>query len=194
MALLMADMFYGTGAEIPMSRFIQPRLECELGFVMGRRLKGPNCTIFDVLNAVDYVVPAAEIVDGRTHRIDPVTNQPRCVLDSIADNAEKCRADRRRQADPADGNGSALGWRIMPPKQCHRGIRRCGGGAKSSGERCGVARDQAALPFDIALEPVSVRYWEARLTATVEAHAGDTLFLVRIMVRLAPSRRDLFDG
>jgi 2-oxo-hept-3-ene-1,7-dioate hydratase len=84
---LMADMFYETGQEIPMSRFIQPRLECELGFVMGKRLKGPNCTIFDVLNAVDYVVPAAEIVDGRTHRVDPETNQPRCVLDSIADNA-----------------------------------------------------------------------------------------------------------
>jgi len=49
---LMADMFYNTGEEIPMSRFIQPRLECELGFVMGKRLKGPNCTIFDVLNAV----------------------------------------------------------------------------------------------------------------------------------------------
>jgi len=84
---LMADMFYETGQEIPMSRFIQPRLECELGFVMGKRLKGPNCTIFDVLNAVDYVVPAAEIVDGRTYRVDPETNQPRCVLDSIADNA-----------------------------------------------------------------------------------------------------------
>ncbi len=84
---LMADMFYETGQEIPMSRFIQPRLECELGFVMGKRLKGPNCTIFDVLNAVDYVVPSAEIVDGRTHRVDPETNQPRCVLDSIADNA-----------------------------------------------------------------------------------------------------------
>jgi 2-oxo-hept-3-ene-1,7-dioate hydratase len=74
---LMADMFYNTGEEIPMSRFIQPRLECELGFVMGRRLRGPNCTIFDVLNAVDYVIPSAEIVDGRTHRVDPETNQPR---------------------------------------------------------------------------------------------------------------------
>ena len=37
---LMEDMFYSTGAEIPVSRFIQPRLECEIGFVIGRRLKG----------------------------------------------------------------------------------------------------------------------------------------------------------
>lgn len=84
---LMEDMFYGTGAEIPMNRFIQPRLECELGFVIGKRLEGPNCTIFDVLSATDYIVPAAEIVDGRTHRVDPDTNKPRSVLDSIADNA-----------------------------------------------------------------------------------------------------------
>jgi 2-oxo-hept-3-ene-1,7-dioate hydratase len=84
---LMADMFYSDGAELPMSRFIQPRLECEIGFVIGRRLKGPNCTIFDVLSATDYVVPTAESVDGRTHRIDPETDRPRSVLDSIADNA-----------------------------------------------------------------------------------------------------------
>jgi len=55
---LLADMFYGDGAEIPVNRFIQPRLECELGFVIGRRLRGPNCTIFDVLSATDYVVPS----------------------------------------------------------------------------------------------------------------------------------------
>ena len=35
---LMADMFYETSREIPMSRFIKPRLECEPGFVMGKRL------------------------------------------------------------------------------------------------------------------------------------------------------------
>ncbi len=84
---LMDDMFYESGAEIPMSRFLQPRLECEVGFVIGRPLKGPNCTIFDVLSATDYVVPCAEIVDGRTFRIDPQTQQARSVLDSIADNA-----------------------------------------------------------------------------------------------------------
>ncbi len=85
--VLLDDMFYEDGAEIPVSRFINPRLECEIGFVLGSRLEGPNCTIFDVLKATEYVVPAAEIVDGRTHRIDPETGSPRTVLDSIADNA-----------------------------------------------------------------------------------------------------------
>jgi 2-oxo-hept-3-ene-1,7-dioate hydratase len=84
---LMEDMFYQDGAQIPIVRFIQPRLGCELSFVIGRPLHGPGCTIFDALNAMDYVVPAVEIVDGRTHRVDRETNAPRCVLDSIADNA-----------------------------------------------------------------------------------------------------------
>lgn len=84
---LMADMFYESGTEIPIARFCQPRIECELGFVIGKRLKGPNCSIFDVLSATDYVVPCLEIVDSRTHRIDPETKRQSSVLDSIADNA-----------------------------------------------------------------------------------------------------------
>ena len=168
---LMADMFYETGQEIPMSRFIQPRLECELGFVMGKSLKGPNCTIFDVLNAVDYVVPAAEIVDGRTHRVDPVTNQPRCVLDSIADNA---------------GNAAlVIGGRPIRPLDvdlrwvaclCHRNnvIEESGVAAAVLNHPAnGVAwlADKLA-PFDIALEPGQF-ILGGSFTSTVEAHAGD---------------------
>ena len=81
---LMEDMFYRTAREIPMGRFIQPRLECELGFVIGRRLKGPNCTIFDVLSATDYVVPTAEIVDGRTHRDRPGDRQRRAACSTAS--------------------------------------------------------------------------------------------------------------
>src|SRR6516225_5504473 len=49
---LMEDMFYQDGAQIPIVRFIQPRLGCELSFVIGRPLHGPGCTIFDALNAM----------------------------------------------------------------------------------------------------------------------------------------------
>ena len=50
-------------------------------------LAGPNCTIFDVLSATDYVVPAVEIVDLRTLNVDPETKASRKVQDNIADNA-----------------------------------------------------------------------------------------------------------
>lgn len=85
--VLLDDMFYPDGGELPVSRFIEPRLECELAFIMGRKLTGPDCTIFDVLSATDYVVPTVEIVDSRTLPVDPETKAARKVLDSIADNA-----------------------------------------------------------------------------------------------------------
>ncbi len=84
---LLDDMFYADGADLPIGRFIEPRLECELAFIIGRKLAGPNCTIFDVLSATDYVVPAVEIVDLRTLNVDPETKAQRKVEDNIADNA-----------------------------------------------------------------------------------------------------------
>lgn len=168
---LLADMFYNDGAEIPMNRFIQPRLECELGFVMGRRLKGPNCTIFDVLNATDYVVPAAEIVDGRTHRIDPETGKPRCVLDSIADNAGNAALIvGGRPVKPMDMD---LRWVSV---LCHRNnvIEESGVAAAVLNHPAnGVAWLANKLaPFDIALEPGQF-VLGGSFTSTVEAHAGD---------------------
>ncbi|MCL2428431.1 MAG: 2-oxo-hepta-3-ene-1,7-dioic acid hydratase [Alphaproteobacteria bacterium] len=168
---LLADMFYEGGAEIPVDRFIQPRLECELGFVIGKRLRGPNCTIFDVLNATDYVVPAAEIVDGRTHRIDPDTNKPRNVLDSIADNA---------------GNAAlVVGGRPFRPMDfdlrwigvlCYRNntIEESGVAAAVLNHPAnGVAWLANKLaPFDIALEPGQF-VLGGSFTSTVEAHRND---------------------
>jgi len=85
--VLLDDMLYHDGAEIPANRFITPMLENELAFVLAKPLRGPGCTIFEVLNATDYVIPALEIVDLRTRRDDPETRAPRRVVDTIADNA-----------------------------------------------------------------------------------------------------------
>lgn len=85
--VLLDDMFFGSGTDIPMSRFIVPRVEVELAFVLKAPLRGPNCTIFDVLSATDYVVPAVEIIDARIHNIDPESKITRKVFDTISDNA-----------------------------------------------------------------------------------------------------------
>ena len=84
---LLDDMFFADGSDIPSSRFIVPRVEVELAFVLAKPLHGPNCTIFDVLGATDYVVPTIEIIDARIHQIDPETKVPRKVFDTISDNA-----------------------------------------------------------------------------------------------------------
>ena len=84
---LLDDMFFAEGGDIPFDRFIAPRIEVELAFVLGKPLKGPNVTIFDVLAATDYVVPALEIIDARIEQFDRHTKAPRKVFDTIADNA-----------------------------------------------------------------------------------------------------------
>ncbi len=83
---LLDDMFFAEG-DVPSSRFIKPRVEVELAFVMGRRLKGPGVTIFDVLKATDYVVPAIEIIDARIEQFDRHSGAMRKVFDTISDNA-----------------------------------------------------------------------------------------------------------
>ncbi len=40
-------------SDIPTDRFIVPRIEVELAFVLAKPLRGPNCTLFDVYNATD---------------------------------------------------------------------------------------------------------------------------------------------
>jgi 2-oxo-hept-3-ene-1,7-dioate hydratase len=85
--VLLDDMFFSDGAEIPTERFIATRIEAELAFVLKSPLSGPDCTLFDVLNATDYVTPALEILDTRVQRVDPQTGTTRKVMDTIADNA-----------------------------------------------------------------------------------------------------------
>jgi 2-oxo-hept-3-ene-1,7-dioate hydratase len=84
---LLDDMFFEQGGDIPFTRFIAPRIEVELAFVLGKRLQGPNVSIFDVLAATDYVVPAIEIIDARIEQFDRHTKAPRKVFDTISDNA-----------------------------------------------------------------------------------------------------------
>ena len=84
---LLDDMFLPEGSDIPAQRFIAPRVEVELAFVLGKALKGPHVTIFDVLAATDYVTPAIEIIDARIEQFDRHTKVMRKVFDTISDNA-----------------------------------------------------------------------------------------------------------
>jgi 2-oxo-hept-3-ene-1,7-dioate hydratase len=78
-------MFFESGADIPFNRFIAPRVEVELAFVLDKPLKGPGVTVTDVLRATAYVLPALEIIDARIEQFDRETKAPRKVYDTIAD-------------------------------------------------------------------------------------------------------------
>jgi len=98
---LLDSMLIRDGSEVEAARFIVPRFEVEFAFILARPLKGPGTTLFDVLNATDYVVPALELIDARIEQFDRTTKAPRKVLDTIADNAANA--------------GIVLGGRPMKP-------------------------------------------------------------------------------
>lgn len=53
------------GGEIVTRELIHPKVEAEICVVTKAPLKGPGCTMADVMAAVDFVVPAVEIIDSR---------------------------------------------------------------------------------------------------------------------------------
>ncbi|UBV45159.1 2-oxo-hepta-3-ene-1,7-dioic acid hydratase (plasmid) [Deinococcus taeanensis] len=84
---LLDDMVFSELQPIPSERFIVPRVEVELAFILGQDLRGPDVTVTDVLDATRWVVPAAEIIDARIERVDRETGATRKVTDTISDNA-----------------------------------------------------------------------------------------------------------
>ena len=85
--ILFDDMAFEDGSEVPAGRFIQPRIEAEIAFVMKAPLAGAEVTREAVLAATGHVAPAIEILDTRVVRADPETGRTRTVFDTIADNA-----------------------------------------------------------------------------------------------------------
>jgi 2-oxo-hept-3-ene-1,7-dioate hydratase len=83
---LLDDMFFEPG-EIPAGRFIAPRVEVELAFVLKKKLAGTHITLDEVLDATDYVQPAIEIIDARIEQFDRHSQAMRKVQDTISDNA-----------------------------------------------------------------------------------------------------------
>ena len=79
-------MIFQNGNHIPLGRFIQPRIEAEIAFVMKSDLSG-KVSRSDVLSATEYVCPSIEILDTRIVRKDEKTGAYRTVFDTIADNA-----------------------------------------------------------------------------------------------------------
>ncbi|WP_150462235.1 2-oxo-hept-4-ene-1,7-dioate hydratase [Nesterenkonia ebinurensis] len=78
---IFADMVYENGSVIEHSRFSNVRIEVELAFVLGADLTGPDVTVFDVMAATDYVIPALEILSSR------IEMAGRTIVDTISDNA-----------------------------------------------------------------------------------------------------------
>ena len=78
---IFADQVHENGSVIEHGQYSNVRIEVELAFVLRDELRGPNVSIFDVLRATEYVVPALEILSSR------VQMEGRTIVDTISDNA-----------------------------------------------------------------------------------------------------------
>ena len=74
------DMLIADGTQIEAARYMAPRIEVELAFIMGEDLQGAGCQVHDVMRATEFVTPALELIAYRTQ-------VPRVIVDTIADNA-----------------------------------------------------------------------------------------------------------
>ncbi|WP_395242727.1 2-keto-4-pentenoate hydratase [Agromyces sp. MMS24-K17] len=116
------DTVFASGAELPVDRFSNVRIEVELAFVLGTPLEGPGCTLEQVLAATDHVVPALEVLNSH------IELEGRTIVDTISDNAAygaMVLGDTRRRPDEVD-----LRW---VPGLLHRN-----GGIEETGVAAGV--------------------------------------------------------
>jgi 2-oxo-hept-3-ene-1,7-dioate hydratase len=171
-APLLDSMFIESGQDIPADRFIAPRVEVELAFILSKPLKGPGVTLFDVLDATAYVTPAVEIIDARIEQFDRDTKASRKVYDTISDFAANA--------------GVVLGGRPVRPLDVD--IRWVGallyknGTIEESGLAAAVLNHPATgvawlankiAPYDESLNANDV-VLSGSFTSPIAARAGDT--------------------
>ena len=96
---LLSDMVLSEDVPVRADRYLLPRVEVEVGFVLGDDLPGEGCTVDDVLRCTEAVVPAIELIDSR------IANWKIGLADTIADNASSAGVvlgQERRKPDEVD--------------------------------------------------------------------------------------------
>lgn len=79
--VLFDDMEYLSGQDVPMARLLQPKVEAEIAFVIGRDLGGTDPSYAEFLACVALALPAIEIVDSA------IADWKISLVDTVADNA-----------------------------------------------------------------------------------------------------------
>ena len=79
--ILFEDMEVLNGQEVSSSRLMQPKIEAEVAFVVGKDLEGTQPSWASFLNCIAYALPALEIVDSA------ITDWKISLVDTVADNA-----------------------------------------------------------------------------------------------------------
>ena len=79
--MLFADMNVPEGQPIAVTDVLQPKAEAEIAFVIGKDLDFEDITSVELISAIEYALPAIEVVGSR------IANWDIKIWDTIADNA-----------------------------------------------------------------------------------------------------------
>jgi 2-keto-4-pentenoate hydratase len=94
---ILSSMLASTGAVLPRTSFIQPRVEAEIAFVLARGLRGPGVDAEGVLAATSGVMAAIEVIDSR------IVGWRIKLADTIADLASSAGVVTSGRLVPLDG-------------------------------------------------------------------------------------------
>ena len=147
---LLSDMEVHEDRPVRSGRYCYPRVEVEVGFVLGEDLPGEGCTEQDVLDATEAVAPAIELIDSR------IADWDIRIGDTIADNASSAGyVLGRDRVKPTDIDLKAIDARLL-----------------RNGELVGEGRSDAVLG-----DPVVAVAWLARKVASfgVTLRAGNVI-------------------
>ena len=145
---LLADMEVFEDVPVDTSKFLFPRVEVEVGFILAEDLPGAGCTEDDVLAATAAYAPSIELIDTR------IRDWKIALCDTIADNASSA--------------GWVLGPQRVSPKDID--IKTIDAVLTRNGEVVAEGRSDAVLG-----NPVTAVAWLARKVDSfgVRLKAGD---------------------
>jgi 2-keto-4-pentenoate hydratase len=167
--MLFDDMGYGDGEPIPWAGLHQPKVEAEIAFVLGRDLTMSRPGHVDILNAIDYALPALEIVGSR------IAGWNIKFVDTVADNA----------------SSSAYVLGGTPRKLADIDLRLCGMLLQRGGEPVSVGAGAACLG-----NPLNAVVWLARTMAAfgTPLRAGDLVLSGALGPMVAAQPGDAFEA
>jgi 2-keto-4-pentenoate hydratase len=166
--MLFADMALGDGEEVPAGAVMQPKVEAEIAFVLGRDLAHESLTIIDLMRAVDCALPSVEVVGSR------IANWDIRLSDTIADNAS-----------------SGMFVLGSCPRTLDRlDLRLCGAVIEHRGEPVSVGAGAACMG-----NPLNAALWLARVMVRAgrPLQAGDVILSGALGPMVSASPGDVFE-